>query len=156
MRRQLIIEIISSLLILLFVYAALSKLLDFNSFKYVLNRSPLIGGKAAVVALALPIIEGLVSVLLFFPRTRLWGLYGSSALMTIFALYLAYMISFTPNLPCSCGGVLKQMTWTQHLIFNVFFTLLAFTSIWLQRKQTFTKTEAENNAVDLSEVVKTT
>src|SRR5688572_10043134 len=115
MRRKYIIEIISGLLIFLFVYTAISKLTDYTSFKSVLRRSPLIGDYAAVVALALPITEGLVSLLLFIPRTRLWGLYASLALMSVFTLYLAYMIVFTPNLPCSCGGVLKQMTWNQHL-----------------------------------------
>jgi len=108
MKRNLIIEIISSLLILLFLYTALGKLLDYVAFKNVLNKSPLIGGKAAVVALALPITEGLIASLLFFPRSRLWGLWGSFVAMTIFTLYLAYRIIFTPNLPCSCGGVLKQ------------------------------------------------
>jgi hypothetical protein len=135
MKRNLIIEIISSLLILLFLYTALSKLLDHTAFKNVLSKSPLIGGKAAVVALALPITEGLIASLLFFPGSRRWGLWGSFAAMTIFTLYLAYMIMSTPNLPCSCGGVLKQMTWNQHLVFNIFFLLLSLTGIVLERKR---------------------
>lgn len=143
MKRNLIIEVISSLLILLFVYTAVSKLLDYSSFKHVLHKSPLIGSKAAVVALALPIIEGLVSLLLFFPRTRLWGLYGSVALMSVFTLYLAYMINFTPKLPCSCGGVLKQMTWNQHLIFNIFFLVLSVSGLVLERKRIKRKHEEE-------------
>jgi len=143
MKRNLIIEIIGSLLILLFVYTAISKLLDFTAFKNVLSRSPLIGGKAAVVALALPIAEGLVVGLLFFPKTRLRGFYGSSALMIMFTLYLAYMISFTPHLPCSCGGVLKQMTWSQHLVFNIFFLLLSLTGLVLERKWIKQKMEME-------------
>ncbi len=135
MKRNLIIEIISSLLILLFVYTAISKLLDFTHFKTVLHGSPLIGGKAAIVALALPITELLVALLLFMPRTRLWGFRGSLALMTVFTIYLAYMIAFTPHLPCSCGGVLKQMTWTQHLVFNIFFLLVSLTGLVMQRNQ---------------------
>lgn len=141
MRRQLTIEIISSLLILLFLYTALSKLLEFTAFNYVLSKLPLIGSMAAVVALALPITEGLVSVLLFFPRTRLWGLYSALALMTGFTAYLAYMIFFTPHLPCSCGGVLKQMTWSQHLIFNILFLLLSLAGVVLQRKLLRKETE---------------
>ena len=143
MRRQFIIEIISSLLILLFLYTALSKLLDFTTFKSVLSTSPLIGGMAEFIALALPITEGLVSVLLFFPKTRLWGLYSALALMTGFTAYLAYMIYFTPHLPCSCGGVLKQMTWNQHLIFNIFFLALSVTGLVLERKRIKRKPEPE-------------
>jgi len=135
MKRKSIIEIISSLFIFLFIYTAVSKLLDYNSFRYVLSKSPLIGDQAAVVALALPVTEVLVSILLFFPGTRRWGLYGAIALMTAFTGYLAYMIAYTPHLPCSCGGVLKQMTWNQHLIFNIFFLLLSIMGLVLHRKQ---------------------
>jgi hypothetical protein len=143
MTRKIAIEIISSLLILLFIYTALSKLLDFTAFKSVLSQSPFIGNKAAVVALALPITEIVVSLLLFAPRTRLWGFYGASLLMTVFTLYLAYMILFTPKLPCSCGGVLKQMTWNQHLLFNIFFLLLSATGLVLERKRIKQKPEME-------------
>ena len=143
MKRNLIIEIISSLLILLFVYTAISKLLDYTAFKNVLHVSPLIASKAGIVALALPITEGLVSILLFLPRTRLWGFYGSLALMSVFTLYLAYMINFTPKLPCSCGGVLKQMTWNQHLLFNIFFLIISAIGFMLERKRVKRKPEPE-------------
>ena len=143
MKRNLIIEVISSLLILLFVYTAISKLLDHTAFKTVLSKSPLIASKAGIVALALPITEALVSVLLFIPRTRIWGFYGSLALMSVFTLYLAYMINFTPKLPCSCGGVLKQMTWNQHLLFNIFFLALSAIGLVLERKRLKRKTEPE-------------
>ena len=73
MKRKSIIEIISCLLIFLFVYTAISKLLDYNSFEHVLQKSPLIGDYAAVVALTLPITESLVALLLIVPGTRLWG-----------------------------------------------------------------------------------
>ena len=72
----------------------ISSLFDFRSFKYVLSRSPLIGDKAAVVALALPITAGLF--------------YGLLALIAVYTLYLAYVICFTPQLVCPCGGVLKR------------------------------------------------
>ncbi len=91
MKRNLIIEIISSLLILLFVYTALSKLFDFTSFKHVLNQSPLIGSEAVVVALALPITGSLISVLQFSPERRLRKFYGFYVTMAIFTLYLAYL-----------------------------------------------------------------
>lgn len=128
------IEIISALFILLFVYTALSKFVEFGSFKGVLKKSPLIGDMSVLATWAIPTTELLIAALLFIPRTRLAGLYGSLGLMTMFTLYLGYMLAFTPKLPCSCGGVISQMTWTQHLIFNIFFTLLALTSIWLYKK----------------------
>ena len=135
MKRSTIVEIIAALFILLFVYTATSKLFAFNQFQYTLGRSPLIGKMAPAVAWGLPIVELLIALLLFIPRTRKWGLWSSFVIMILFTGYLTYMIYFTPDRPCSCGGVLKQMTWRQHLVFNIGFTLLALLGIWLQRRQ---------------------
>jgi putative oxidoreductase len=128
-------EIIAALFILLFVYTAASKLLGFSVFRFVLSRSPLIGNMAPAIAWVLPFLELFVSLLLFFPRTRRRGLWASFILMVLFTGYLAYMIAFAPHLPCSCGGVIRHMTWTQHLFFNVFFTLLAATGLWWDRRK---------------------
>jgi len=31
--------------------------------------------------------------------------------------------------PCSCGGILSDMNWNQHLIFNIVFTMIALTGL---------------------------
>jgi putative oxidoreductase len=125
------IEIIAALLIFLFVYTGVSKLNEQNSFRAVLSRSPLIGSTANLLSWLLPILELITAALLLIPFFRKAGLVVSLGLMTIFTGYIAYMIIFTPHLPCSCGGVLKQMTWKQHLWFNVFFTGLSAAAYWL-------------------------
>lgn len=135
MKRTHLTEIIAALFILLFVYTATSKLLEFDRFTYVLSKSPLIGDKAPFLAWALPFLEFGISLLLFIPRTRRQGLWASLALMIVFTGYLGYMIYFTPDRPCNCGGVLKRMTWKQHLAFNFFFVMLAILAIWLGRKR---------------------
>jgi hypothetical protein len=129
------IHLIAAIFIFLFTYTALSKFYDFTSFKNVLRQSPLIGKLSILLAWALPLTELATASLLFFPRTRLAGLYVSLVLMIVFSIYLGYMVLFSPNLPCSCGGVLKQMTWQQHVWFNLFFTGLAAFSIWLTRQR---------------------
>jgi putative oxidoreductase len=113
------IDIISSLFILLFVYTAISKLYVFKDVKIILKEYPLIGGVSDFVAWSLPISELVIALFLFIPRLRLLGLYGALALMTAFTAYLAYMLSFTTKLPCTCGGFLKELGWPQHLIFNI-------------------------------------
>jgi uncharacterized membrane protein YphA (DoxX/SURF4 family) len=143
MKRNTAIEIISSLLILLFVYTAISKLLDYASFKSVLSRSPFISSVAPLVAWALPAVEILISVLLLIPKTRLWGLYSSAIVMLLFTIYIGGMMAFAPHLPCSCGGVIRQMNWTQHLVFNICFTLLSLAGIWLAKKKKSRKYEIE-------------
>ncbi len=130
-----ILEAICGLFILLFVYTAISKLQTYDSFKIVLRKSPLISDLAGVIAWLLPAAELVAAILLFIPRTRKYGLYACLLLMTVFTAYLGYMIAFTPHLPCSCGGVIKGMTWSQHLLFNTFFLGLALVGIWLNNRK---------------------
>lgn len=130
-KRALIVEIISSLLILLFMYAAVSKLLDYETFKVQLSKSPFITQFANVTAWALPVGEILVGLALAFKKTRLLGLYASLFLMTMFTAYIWVMMNYSYDLPCSCGGILSQLGWIEHLWFNIAFTVLAIVSVIL-------------------------
>src|SRR5690606_12191987 len=38
---------------------------------------------------------------------------------------------YSDFIPCSCGGVLEKMGWTEHLVFNISFIVLAFVGILL-------------------------
>lgn len=143
MKSKLIIEIVSSLLILLFVYTGINKFLAIDSLKFVLKEYPLIGSVPDLIAWGLPITELFVAILLFIPRTRLTGLYSSLILLTGFTLYLGYMLLFTSKLPCTCGGMLQKLTWPQHFIFNIFFILLTATGIWLFKKRDAQKEQIE-------------
>lgn len=129
-----IVEIIAALLILLFVYTGITKLADQNSFRSVISRFLLIGQWSTFLSWALPIIELLAALLLFIPKTKKLGLWISLGLMVVFTGYIAYMLLFSDHLPCSCGGVLQQLTWLQHLEFNIIFTLLSALSIWFYTK----------------------
>lgn len=124
-KKAIIPDIISALFILLFVYTATTKLIEHESFRAVLRQSPLIGTASNTLSFLLPAIELITALLLFVPSIRFWGFVISLFLMVIFTFYITYMILFTPNLPCACGGVIAQMTWKQHLLFNIFFTALA-------------------------------
>lgn len=134
-KRNKITEAISAIFIFLFVYTALSKIFTFHLFSQALKETPLIGGIAIYIAFLLPAVELTVSLLLLIPRTRRFGLYSTFALMLVFTLYLGYMILFTPQRPCTCGGVLEKMTWTQHLILNIFLTILSFTAILMNPRK---------------------
>lgn len=129
--RNMMRDSISAIFIFLFVYTALSKIYTYTLFEQTLEGTPLIGPVSTYIAVLLPIIELLVSLLLFIPRTRKWGLYSTFTLMLVFTLYVGYMIIFTPHRPCTCGGVIEKMTWAQHLVFNIVFTLLALAGILL-------------------------
>ena len=133
-RQILIPDIISGIVLLLFLYTSLSKLKDYELFKNVLTVSPLLKPVAGIIAWLLPVTEIVIVVLLFVPRMRSKGLYASFILISIFTIYLVYMVLFTPHLPCNCGGVLKSLTWPQHIFFNLFFILLSLTGILLYKR----------------------
>jgi hypothetical protein len=55
-KQTIVVEIISALLVLLFMYAAVTKLLDYQTFKFQLAKSPFITQFSAIIAWTLPII----------------------------------------------------------------------------------------------------
>lgn len=126
-----IVDMICELLILLFAYAAISKLNDRQHFELVLGEMLLMKHVAGFLSFALPVTELIVCALLFLGRTRLFGLYVSVSLLISFTIYIGSMILFASKLPCSCGGVLEQMSWRQHLVFNAVFIMLSATAIKL-------------------------
>jgi hypothetical protein len=95
----------------------------------------LIDSKANIIGWLVPLAELAIVVLLFFISTRSLGLKASFTLMILFTFYIGYMLIFTPHLPCSCGGVLRQLSWKNHLIFNLGLTLLAGWGVWLMNKK---------------------
>lgn len=111
--------------VILFIYAAVSKVLDFENFQVQLAQSPLLSAYAGFISYAVILIEVFIAGLLLFKRTRILGLYGTFALMAAFSMYIFLMLNYSDFVPCSCGGILEKMSWTQHLIFNAITTLLA-------------------------------
>lgn len=132
MKRNAIVEIISSLLIILFIYTGLNKWMDFANFKFTLGRSPFIQPMSGLIAATLPAIELLIALALIFKRTRPIGLYASYFLMLLFTGYIWIMLHYAYDLPCSCGGILAELSWKGHLVFNSIFTMLALGGVLMQ------------------------
>lgn len=129
--RAILIKSIGFLFIVLFVYAAVSKLLDFKTFTVQLAQSPLLSAYAGFIAWTVPGIEILIACLLILERFRTVALYASFTLMVMFTAYILIILNFSDFVPCSCGGILEKLSWTQHLIFNVIFIALAGLAILL-------------------------
>lgn len=142
MLKKRVIEIITSLLIILFVYAALTKLFDYYNFKTQLGKSPFLTFMSGFAAWSIPASELIVVGLLSFKRTRELGLYASLFLMTLFTAYIYAMLNFSYYVPCSCGGILSEMEWSQHFIFNIFFVVISITGIVLQSKESLVGSKA--------------
>lgn len=138
---QKIPSIASLLFILLFMYAAVSKLLDFENFRVQLAQSPLLSAYAGFMAPTIIIIELLVSMLLVIKSIRLIGLYCSLFLMIGFTAYIYLILNYSDFVPCSCGGVIEKLSWSQHLLFNISFTIFALIAILIVELEKHTKTK---------------
>lgn len=131
MTRKIVVDSVVFLCILLFVYAALTKLLDYQKFAIQLGQSPMLTHFARFLAWSVPGGELLISLLLIFQATRLAGFYAAFSLMTMFTTYIVVASRFSDYVPCSCGGIIQNMSWTQHLLFNLVFLFLITVAILL-------------------------
>jgi len=130
-----IVDIATSVILFLFVYAALSKIQDFEKFRVELGKSPILNAFSHILAVVVPSFEVLLSVLLVIKRYQLFALYASFSLMVMFSAYIIVILKFSPYIPCSCGGILQNMTWNQHLVFNAVFVLLSAWAILIYPNQ---------------------
>jgi uncharacterized membrane protein YphA (DoxX/SURF4 family) len=134
-----------TLLIVLFAYAGLSKLLGWQLFAWQIHRSPAFAPIAMTVAFAVPILEFFTCALLLSKTRKLAGFFWSSGLLILFTLYILLLLHFNHNVPCSCGGVLQFLTWKQHVWFNLFFIAVGFTGIvFTKRAMKMNPKKAEN------------
>jgi len=129
-----IVEFISALLIILFIYTGINKIMDYEKFKTEMGRSPFIQNMSQYIAILLPSGELVIALLLIIKRTRLVGFYVSFFIMSLFTGYIWLMLNYAYDLPCSCGGIISQMSWRNHLYFNTAFTVLAATATILESK----------------------
>ncbi len=129
------IKTVSILLALLFIYAAASKMLGFENFQVQLAQSPLLSAYAGTISYSIIIIEIIVAISLFIPYANKLALYASLGLMSAFTIYIYLILNFSDFIPCSCGGILEKLGWKEHLVFNIFFFLLAAIAIFvIERK----------------------
>lgn len=129
-------EIIVLLLFSLFAYAATIKLMDYKMFLVQMNDQPFDDRYSVYLVWGLPALQFIIAAMLVFKRTLLAGLYSSLILMLIFTGYIALIkLNFFNHVPCSCGGVIPDFTWMQHLYFNLFFVVISVVGIVLHRQK---------------------
>lgn len=135
MKTQKIITLLSTLLILLWVYAAGSKLAEYKVFTDQLARQPLPHWSIAILAWALPLVEIITALFLYFQTNKI-GFILSSILMSAFSVYVLLALSGAfGDIPCSCAGIIGKLRWKGHLIFNICFTLISFMGWYLHKEQ---------------------
>ncbi|UKB78596.1 DoxX family protein [Chryseobacterium sp. MEBOG07] len=127
--------IIAYFFVLLFCYAGISKMLDFENFQVQLAQSPLLSAFAGLISYSVIIVELIIVLLLCIKSTRLIGLYLSLGIMISFTVYIYLILNYSDFVPCSCGGILEKLGWTEHMIFNIVCVLIAFAGIYILEQQ---------------------
>lgn len=134
--RKVVIEIIAALLVLLFLYASISKLLGFSLFVDEMNNQPFPNWMTPYLVVLIPGSEILIALALLFDRSRMLGFYASLILLFLFTLYSALvMFNVFDYVPCSCGGMIKKLNWREHTLFTASFLILSITAIALYKKR---------------------
>ena len=135
MKKEVVLKFLSGIIALLSFYAALSKLVDFEVSKHEMLKQVFSRDIALMLVWIVPLVELVIAALLLFNFTRLIGFYASLVLLSSFSIYIAITMSGAfGRIPCSCGGILKNMGYWTHLIFNLFFIVLALLGIAIERR----------------------
>ncbi|MRG49012.1 hypothetical protein GFS24_28140 [Chitinophaga sp. SYP-B3965] len=136
MKSKTIVDILISLFILLFIYTATSKVLNWDDTVKSMHNQPINRSLADVLVYALPILELGVIGLMLFNRTKLLGIYIFTGMMLAFTGYVALVLTnYYGRVPCSCGGIIKEMGWRSHLTMNITFVILGLVAIYLIKKK---------------------
>ncbi|SDO58114.1 hypothetical protein SAMN05421820_116121 [Pedobacter steynii] len=115
------------LIFILFLYSAFSKANKFELFVNNLDKSPFFANTyTSYIAIIVIAIEFLIPILLFSNRTTKLGYLLSFLLLFMFTGYIIMMMTLSPYLPCTCGGLLEVLSWNQHIYFNLFFMAISF------------------------------
>lgn len=126
---------ISGILAVLFFYAAVSKLMNYDQSKQEMLNQVFPRSIGEVLTWLVPTVELLLVGILLFTTTRLMGLWLSLILMIAFTLYIGIvMTGVFGRVPCSCGSLLKNMPYSIHLFFNIFFVALAGLGIYIEKR----------------------
>ena len=148
MKRNSIISIVCGLLIILWTYAALSKLVEFERFTAQLELQPLPSWSIPILRWVLPIGELLIAILLSGIHKRYLGLIASTVLMALFSVYvlLALTGSFG-DIPCSCAGIISKLHWKGHMVFNLFFLAISVLGTYLKKQDSSPKNPNKQTVV---------
>lgn len=136
MKEEKNIEIaIATLLVILWVYTAGSKLIDFNTFRGEIYNQVFSKSFATILLYVIPAAEFIAALLLLQHKTRMEGFSLSFILMLFFTGYVGLVLmGYYNKVPCSCAGLIKSMGWKAHLIFNLLLMAIAITGIIITYK----------------------
>lgn len=128
--RQKFIRVVAVIIAILWAYASLSKLGDYDKTLWSMRNQVFPLPVADVLAWLVPVTELSLVPLLFIKRTRIAGLWISSTLLLLFSLYIAITATGVfGRIPCGCGSLFEDMPGWLHVIFNLSFFSLGYKAL---------------------------
>lgn len=126
--------ILATLLILLFVYTGVGKLVEHSVFAIQLNKQPLPNWTKPILVWMLPFVELGIVAFLLSARTRIWGFYFAFTLLSAYTIYVGIAASgIYGYTPCACGKIFSKISWFQHFFVNLALTATAYIGIRFKR-----------------------
>jgi len=126
MKKETKIILLSLAVLALWIYVVFYKITDFRDFTSGIHRQPIPGFVQQAVIWLLPPIETMLILLFLKKRWRIYGFLLSALLLTIFTFYISFGLAGAfGKLPCGCGGLIKDLSLSQHIIFNLVFASLS-------------------------------
>lgn len=134
-RKRITLNIVITILLLLWIPVSIDKLSDFAAFKNGILNQPFSDNVGYILIYTLPALEILIAIALVTEKFRRAGLILSTLLMSIFTGYIAAaLLGAWEKLPCGCGSIITGMSWTQHFFFNLLFLSLSIWGLYLWHK----------------------
>ena len=128
------INTFTAALAVLFCYAAMSKLLNYEQSEQEMLNQVFPRSLALVLTWLVPSVELIICLLLLLKKTQYIALWAAALLLSAFSIYIAVVMTRVfGRVPCSCGGILKNMSYGAHLLFNILFIMAACSGIvWVK------------------------
>lgn len=134
-RKEVFLTVFSTLIAAMFLYAGFIKLRNYEKTNWEMRNQVFPVGIADVLTWLIPIVELIIMVFLIYRPTRIFGFKASFGLLAIFTLYIS--LAFTNifgRVPCSCGGILGELSYGWHIVFNILFMIIALFGIWIENE----------------------
>ncbi|MBF8457241.1 hypothetical protein IV494_08600 [Kaistella sp. G5-32] len=117
------VTVLAYFFVVVFIYATVQKVFDFETFSNQLNVAPQLGSYGAMVASLIVILQVLIVVLFCWRKSRFFGFSITVVMLGIFSIYMA-VILLQKTLPCECLGIIKGLNWKQNFAFTLFLLLI--------------------------------
>ena len=123
------------LLILLWAYTGLDKLVDWDNSTKAFYNQVFPTHLSKILGYVVPLSELLIAGLLCINKSRWWGFLASNLVLTVFTTYIGLIwVGAFPRVPCNCAGILETLSWATHFWLNCFFLLLGILGLYHIKK----------------------